>query len=113
MENEIYLGAVNSNQEQGIQEQVQAKAVASFASGEVAYLLNAADGNAGTWGQGESMPVFAGENISESFHQTGERATGSKLNFQAHHKIQTKYQVPISLDFGCLNCRLPKIRKRS
>lgn len=64
LENEIYLGAVNSNQEQGIQEQVQAKAVASFASGEVAYLLNAADGNAGTWGQGESMPVFAGENIS-------------------------------------------------
>lgn len=64
LENEIYLGAVNSNQEQGIQEQVQAKAVANFASGEVAYLLNAADGNAGTWGQGESMPVFAGENIS-------------------------------------------------
>ena len=52
LENEIYLGAVNSNQEQGIQEQVQAKAVASFASGEVAYLLNAVDGNAGTWGQG-------------------------------------------------------------
>ena len=63
LENETFPDAVNKKQEQGTLDQVFAKPAESFASGEVAYLLNAAD-NAGTWGVHKGIPVLAGEHQS-------------------------------------------------
>lgn len=62
LENKDYPGAVNGEQEQGTLDNVLAKPAEGFASGEVAYLLNAG-ANAGTWGQGNGLPVLAGESV--------------------------------------------------
>lgn len=59
--NDTLPDAVNKNQAQSTQTNVLAKENGSFASGEIAYLLNA--NSKGTWGQNKSIPVLAGENV--------------------------------------------------
>ena len=59
--NDTLPDAVNKNQMQGTQTNVLAKDSKSFASGEIAYLLNM--NNKGAWGQNNNIPVLAGENI--------------------------------------------------
>ena len=79
LENETYPGAVNGAQEQGTLDDVSAKSSGDFVSGEVAYLLNTG-ANAGTWGQGNTLPILAGESVSAVY----------KINYpmeQEHGKV--------------------------
>lgn len=59
--NDTLPNAVNKDQIQGTQTNVLAKESDSFASGEIAYLLNI--NSKDTWGQNNAIPVLAGDNV--------------------------------------------------
>lgn len=58
MLNDTLPGAVNKDQAQGTLNKADGKEAGSFASGEVAYLLNT--DNKGAWGQNNGIPALAG-----------------------------------------------------